>query len=44
MTPYVKKTCFQRGSEFFLLKKTFIKKRVLKRNQKVKLVKEVKEA
>ena len=37
-----KKTCFQRGFEFFY-KKAFIKKRMLKQNQKLKLVKKVKE-
>ena len=37
------KTCFQRGFKFFY-KKTSIKKRMLKWNQKVKLVKKVLEA
>ena len=36
------KTCFQRGFEFY--KKLSIKKRMLKWNQKVKLVKKVLEA
>ena len=36
------KTCFQRGFEFY--KKTSIKKRMLKWNQKAKLVKKVLEA
>ena len=40
MTTLCEKTCFQRGFEFFN-RNRFIKKKVLKRNQKIKLVKEV---